>query len=88
MTEFDTSFSPEKKDELSARLFISKEIPDFGKEIDKVDYTDGCKVYFKDDSWIVARFSGTEPLMRIFCEAADEREALKLTDIWRRSLGL
>ncbi len=88
MTEFDTSFSQEKKNELFTRLFVSKEIPDFGKDIERVDYTDGCKIYFKDDSWIIARFSGTEPLMRIFCETESEEHSAELTGIWRRSLGL
>ena len=29
-------------------------------------YMDGCKVYFKNGGWVIARFSGTEPLLRIF----------------------
>ena len=29
--------------------------------------TDGCKVYF-DGGWIIVRFSGTEPRVRIFAE--------------------
>ncbi|MFA6735934.1 MAG: phosphoglucomutase/phosphomannomutase family protein [Saccharofermentanales bacterium] len=88
MTEFDSSFSPEKKEELVKRLFVDKTLPEFGKAISGVDHSDGCKVRFVDGSWIIARFSGTEPLLRIFCEAADEAEAGRLTDIWRKDLGI
>ncbi len=42
-------------------------------EIDKISYLDGCKVYFKNGGWIIARFSGTEPLLRIFCEMGDPK---------------
>lgn len=38
------------------------------EEIDHISYLDGSKVYFKNGGWLIARFSGTEPLLRIFCE--------------------
>ncbi len=34
--------------------------------------TDGYKVFFDDDSWLLARLSGTEDLMRIYGEADTE----------------
>jgi phosphomannomutase len=30
---------------------------------------DGFKFYLEDGSWVLVRFSGTEPLMRVYCEA-------------------
>ncbi|MBO5409657.1 MAG: phosphoglucomutase/phosphomannomutase family protein, partial [Clostridia bacterium] len=36
---------------------------------------DGCKVYFADDSFVICRFSGTEPLLRIFAESSNEETA-------------
>ena len=35
---------------------------------------DGCKVYL-EDGWVIVRFSGTEPRVRIFAEARTEEEA-------------
>ena len=32
-----------------------------------MSYEDGCKVYF-DGAWVIIRFSGTEPRVRIFAE--------------------
>lgn len=40
-----------------------------GIEVEKVSTVDGSKVYLKDESWILARPSGTEPLLRIYFEA-------------------
>ncbi len=41
------------------------------------DEIDGRRLVF-DDAWLVSRFSGTEPLLRIYAEAAgpDKVEAL------------
>ena len=37
---------------------------------------DGVKFYFADGSWCCLRFSGTEPVLRVFMEmkSADETE--------------
>lgn len=88
MSEFDTKFSQAKKDELTDILFNKKILPDFGYEIERVSYEDGCKVTFKNGGWIIARFSGTEPLLRIFCEMKDMETAKAVTNIWVKSLGL
>ncbi|MCU0641499.1 MAG: phosphoglucomutase/phosphomannomutase family protein [Candidatus Margulisbacteria bacterium] len=39
-----------------------------GLRISKVEDLDGLKFYFEDDSWVLFRASGTEPLLRIYCE--------------------
>lgn len=88
MSEFDTKFSEQKKEELTETLFVKKELPDFGTAIHHVSYEDGCKVYFENGGWIIARFSGTEPLLRIFCEMETMEQARQITDIWVESLGL
>ncbi len=36
-----------------------------------VDDLDGLKLHFADESWILFRPSGTEPLLRVYAEAAD-----------------
>lgn len=88
MVEYNYSFSPDKKDELYDMLFTEKKLPEFPTEIHKVSYADGVKVYFKDNSWVIARFSGTEPLVRIFAEAESEEKAVKLSKCMINFLGL
>ncbi|MBQ2755875.1 MAG: phosphoglucomutase/phosphomannomutase family protein, partial [Oscillospiraceae bacterium] len=76
MAEFDCRFSQEKKNEIEKTLFSDKLLPDFGMAVEKVSYDDGLKVTFAEGAgWINCRFSGTEPLIRIFCERDDIEKA-------------
>ncbi|MGI6085900.1 MAG: phosphoglucomutase/phosphomannomutase family protein [Acetivibrionales bacterium] len=88
MTEDDYCFSESKKQYISDILYNDKLLPEFPYEIDKVSYLDGCKVYFKNGGWIIARFSGTEPLLRIFCEMPTIEEAKKTSDKLAKFLSL
>ena len=49
---------------------------------------DGCKVYFKNGGWVIARFSGTEPLLRVFCEMDTMENAEKIAKILTEFLSL
>ena len=82
------SFKAELKDKFIKMIMEDKKIPEFDRNIDHISYMDGCKIYFEDDSWVSVRFSGTEPLLRIFAEAKDKKEAEKICTIWADYLGL
>jgi phosphomannomutase len=88
MAEANFVFSEEVRQELMSRLFTHKEIPDFSKAIDHVSYLDGVKVYFKNGDWIIARFSGTEPLIRIFSESDTQENAKRYIQVMKTFLGL
>ena len=75
MVEDNLRFAAEKKAEIMKLIYEDKALPDFEKEIVRVNYEDGCKVYFADDSFVICRFSGTEPLLRIFAESSNEETA-------------
>jgi phosphoglucomutase len=51
-----------------------------GHKVAKIDRTDGLKLIFDDSSWILMRPSGTEPVARIYTEAATVAAAQKLAD--------
>ncbi len=56
-----------------------------GRRVKQMDRTDGLKVEFNDGSWVLLRLSGTEPLMRVYTEAATIEESLKIaseTQAW------
>src|SRR6266705_197739 len=40
-----------------------------GRPVTSVGSLDGSKVFLGNDSWILFRQSGTEPLLRVYCEA-------------------
>lgn len=88
MEERDYKFSPQKKEEIHVLLMIEKKLPELPYEIDHVSYMDGCKVYFKNGGWVIGRFSGTEPLIRIFCEMPEKDDAIKVCEIFEKFLGL
>lgn len=88
MEEKDYHFSAERKKEIYQILMEDKILPKFDRPVEKVSYLDGCKVYFKDGGWIIARFSGTEPLLRIFCEMGTEEEAKALCGLYEEWLKL
>jgi len=86
--ESDFKFSQEYKAELSDILFNQRKLPDFGYPVKEVSYRDGVKVYFENDGWIIARFSGTEPLIRIFSEMPTEAEAMDVNVKMQKFLKL
>lgn len=88
MDERDYRFSLAKKEEVYRTLFTDKLLPDFSQEIERVSYLDGCKVYFQNGGWIIARFSGTEPLLRIFCEMDSMKNAKKTANVLEAFLRL
>ncbi|MDF1489520.1 phosphoglucomutase/phosphomannomutase family protein [Tessaracoccus caeni] len=87
MAETDFAFERERKPEILKTLMEDKLLPTFSEPVVRVSYEDGCKVYF-EDGWIIARFSGTEPLLRIFCELPDQERAERCCDEFRAFLGL
>jgi phosphoglucomutase len=51
----------------------------FGRKVGEVVCTDGLKLVFEDGSWICYRLSGTEPVVRVYSEAASEAELKQLS---------
>lgn len=88
MEEKNYKFTFAKKEQLHRILMEERMLPKLAYEVDKVSYMDGCKVYFKNGGWIITRFSGTEPLLRIFCEMPSEEEALSAIKVFEEFLDL
>lgn len=84
----DFTMTNARKAELQELLFVHNQVPDFGNAVEKINRTDGCKVYFKDGSWVICRFSGTEPLLRMAAEGESRSQAKGYIVTWRDALGL
>ncbi len=52
-----------------------------GERIVQIDYRDGIKFEFESDAWLLARPSGTEPLVRVYVEAADAGQVEQLLTV-------
>ena len=66
---------------------VAEKLPVFEKPWSRVNYIDGCKLYFDDDSFVICRPSGTEPLLRIFAEAPTREQAQGYIDAWKKQLS-
>lgn len=88
MCESDYKFSLENKAKLIKKLFEERSVPELGYDIAKVSYLDGVKLYFENGGWIIVRFSGTEPLLRIFAEMNNEVAALDVIKKMKEFLNL
>ena len=48
--------------------------------VKKIEKTDGYKFFFNDDTWLMIRPSGTEPVLRTYSEAPTREIALKILE--------
>ncbi|MEE0704862.1 MAG: phosphoglucosamine mutase, partial [Adlercreutzia sp.] len=65
------SITPEQMSRFRAETvptFTAEEIG--GKRVLDIDRRDGVKLLLEDDAWVMMRPSGTEPLVRVYAEAA------------------
>ena len=62
-----------------------------GRKVQKVGTLDGSKVFLEKDSWILFRQSGTEPLLRVYCEAPSKPQVEEILAaglrFWNKSPG-
>ncbi|HZT21325.1 MAG TPA: phosphoglucomutase/phosphomannomutase family protein [Verrucomicrobiae bacterium] len=74
----DAFFPLEKRDALMT--FLKANPPDklLGSPLAEVKTFDGVKFIARDSSWLMLRGSGTEPILRIYAEAASEASVQKL----------
>ena len=89
MEERSYRFTDEEKARLTDVLYEKRKLPDLSAYgVERVSYMDGCKVYLDGNGWVSARFSGTEPLLRIFCEMQNKQDARDICGLFEKYLGL
>lgn len=60
---------------------LKKEFKEFaGRRVARTDRTDGLQLVFDDGSWVLMRPSGTEPVVRIYTEAASPAASQRLAE--------
>ena len=86
--EEDLATTPKHKEMLHGQVFAEKKLPHFFDEVARISYADGCKVTFADGSWVICRFSGTEPLLRFAAEGNTDEQARNHIACWKAFLDL
>ena len=59
-----------------------------GSRVTGLDIADGFKFLLADESWLLIRFSGTEPLVRLYAEGENLEKVRKLLDDGKRLLDI
>jgi alpha-D-glucose phosphate-specific phosphoglucomutase len=79
--------TPVAKRKLVDRLVADAPASLGGESVVDVDVLDGVKYLLSDDSWLLIRPSGTEPVLRVYAEARDPAMVETLLSYGRRVAG-
>jgi phosphomannomutase len=71
---------------LEARLAAAPPDAVAGHPVQEVITTDGVKLRLGPSHWLMMRFSGTEPLLRLYCEAPSPERVVEVLG-WARALA-
>lgn len=71
------------------KITAEKNVKDVGGiSVTRYDTQDGTKICFADDSWLLMRASGTEPLLRVYTEATSSARVKELLTFAKTYLSL
>ena len=84
----DTRFPDEKRPEAKARLDAAEPETLAGLEVTDIVTIDGYKYELEDGGWLLIRFSGTESIIRVYCETTDPDKVEPLLDAGLELAGL
>jgi phosphomannomutase len=84
----DVIFPEQERNNIVARLknAVPKELG--GIPISRIDTFDGFRFILSDTSWLLVRFSGTEPLLRIYSEAKSPERVQEMILIGKKIAGV
>ncbi|MDP2719331.1 MAG: phosphoglucomutase/phosphomannomutase family protein [Dehalococcoidia bacterium] len=84
----DVSFTPGERDKIINKVSSEHPLSIDGKKVEKTDTRDGFKFILSGGSWLLIRFSGTEPLLRIYSEAGSPGDAENLVAAGKKIAGV
>ncbi len=84
----DISFPPEDRERLRSKLESGELGEVAGTPVIATDSIDGRRYIFPGNAWLLVRFSGTEPLLRIYAEAESLATVEELLDGAQAFLGI
>lgn len=82
----DLHITPEQKEDVLDKCH-NDSFTKFGElKIERTEKLDGFKYYLSNNTWVMIRPSGTEPVLRVYCEAPDRKIARETLDKVRKEL--
>lgn len=80
----DIKYPDDKKGKLMEHLKSDPPKVVLGKKVVKINRLDGDKFICEDSSWLMMRLSGTEPILRVYAEASNEKKALAILEFGKK----
>jgi phosphomannomutase len=83
----DSPFTGDRKSR--EKRIVENETPSIGGlKVTSLDTTDGYKFNLEDGGWMLIRFSGTEPIMRVYCETTHQDKVKDILNDGLRIAGI
>ena len=85
----DVAFPTEQRADVRRRVEEAQPGMELGGlKVAKIDTTDGFKFIFEGGGWMLIRFSGTEPIIRVYCEVLNAGHVKPVLDAGLSLAGL
>jgi phosphomannomutase len=83
----DTRFTGDRKAR-EAKIIAAEPKEVAGLKVTGINTTDGFKFCLEDGGWLLIRFSGTEALMRVYCETTHQDKIPEILDSGLKIAGI
>ena len=84
----DISYNAAEREAVLGRMQKANPAKLAGLKVTGIVTIDGFRFDLADGGWMIVRFSGTEPLLRIYCETTHGDKVQKLLDAGRELAGI
>ncbi len=84
----DSTFAAERRSEILARVDTARPATIGGLKVTDIVTIDGHQFIMEDGGWLLVRFSGTEPVLRVYCETTHQDRVPDILQDGLRLAGL
>jgi phosphomannomutase len=84
----DVAFDTSQRAEVQARVMAAKPATIGGLKVTEISTLDGFQYHMEDGGWLLIRFSGTEPIIRVYTETTHEDKVQDILNDGLRVAGL
>jgi phosphomannomutase len=84
----DIAFDTSRRDEVRERVMAARPDTIAGLKVTHILTLDGFQYHMEDGGWLLIRFSGTEPIIRVYCETTHEDKVQDILNEGLRIAGL
>jgi phosphomannomutase len=82
----DLTLTEDVKNAIVANCIANKYSAFGNYKVQRMDDLDGWKYFIDDESWIMIRASGTEPVLRTYAESKTQKEAFAMLEACKKTL--